>query len=314
MNKKITLYILTYNRPDYLEQCLVSLKAQTFKNFKTIILDNCSDKNLEFIISKYPELNIEYIRHEKNLGSTGNLIFAWNHPKNTEYFVLFHDDDIMHPTFLERELEILELNKDVEWVANSSINFIGEPPKFKNIQEIHSISYSKSELAIGLIKGLDLTFSSVMYRSKLGQKLNISRLVDSHSIIFDRPLLFELIREGKCALIKEPLILYRCHENQDSKTGPLNEDNLFALFMSYKDQLNSSWTNKTKKLYYSWTAFQVVDGYKRIDIKKKSPFKEYIKTAEMMGIYKDKFYILYLLGYLIYIKNRFVNLFLKVFR
>ena len=35
---------MTYNRPDYLSECLDSIEKQTFKNFNLIVSDNGSSK------------------------------------------------------------------------------------------------------------------------------------------------------------------------------------------------------------------------------------------------------------------------------
>lgn len=296
MLDKITVYILTYNRPDYLAQCLVSLRAQTFKFFKTVVLDNCSTQCLDNVISEFSDLQIEYIKHESNLGSTGNFTFAWQCAKTTDYFVVFHDDDLMHSRFLELEVGLLEANCDLVWVASDSISFKGTPPPYPLITKVQPTILAGAELALGLIRGLGLTFSSAMYRSNTSEKVDLANLIQSLSIIFDRPILFELVAGGKCALIQEPLILYRCHDKQDSKTGPVNEDNLQELFISYKKLLMNNWAPATQKIFFSWSGFQLVDGYNRLGKDKKSLFRIYLQKIKAKGIYKDRFFYYYLCG------------------
>ena len=296
MKSKITVYILTYNRPDYLIQCLATLRKQTYKRFKTVVLDNCSETNLHAVISEYADLNIEYIKHEKNLGSTGNFTFAWNLDKTTEYFVIFHDDDLMHSRLLELEVGLLEANQDLAWVASDSIPFKGTPPPYPIMNEVKSIILNGAELALGLISGVGLTFSSVMYRSNTIGIIELASLINRHSIIFDRPILFELIAGGQCSLIYEPLILYRCHSKQDSSTGPLNEDNLQELFVSFKKLLITDWTPTIQKKFYAWSNFQLVEGYKRLGKDKRSSFRIYLEKAKNKNVYNDQYFFYYLCG------------------
>jgi len=297
MSDMITVYIMTYNRPDYLTQCLESLRGQTYKRFKTVVLDNCSLQNLDAVISEYADMNIEYVKHAQNLLSTGNFAFAWQQVKTTDYFVVFHDDDLMHPRFLELELGILDANPNLVWVASDSISFKGKPPAYPNITGLQPAIFDGSELALGLIqRDMNITFSSVMYRSNTTGRVDLIGLNQSHSIVADRPILFELINEDKCALILQPLILYRSHNKQDSKTGLLNEDNLQELFVSYKKQLITNWTPVTQNIFYSWSGFHIVDGYSRLDHDKKSSFRVYLDKARSKGIYDNRIFYYYLLG------------------
>ena len=300
MIDKITVYILTYNRPDYLAQCLASLREQTYKRFKTVVLDNCSVQNLNAVITEYTDLNIEYIKHKQNLGSTGNFSYAWKQIKSTEYFVIFHDDDLMHPRFLEVEAELLETNQHLVWVASNSIAFKDKSPPWKVINEITPMVLGGAELAFGLISGLrlGLTFSSVMYRSNTIDKIDLDNLFHSHSIIFDRPILFELVTDAKCVLIPQPLILYRCHDKQDSKTGPVNLDNLQELLVSYKKLLMTNWTTVTQKKFYAWSGFTLIDAYLHTEKDKKPSLTIYLQKAKRKEIYDDFIFYYYLCGFI----------------
>ena len=40
MKYELTIFITTFERPKYLEECLINLSKQTYKKFKVIILDN----------------------------------------------------------------------------------------------------------------------------------------------------------------------------------------------------------------------------------------------------------------------------------
>lgn len=40
MNKILTVFILTYERPKFLKDCLLNLNKQTFKNFEVIIFES----------------------------------------------------------------------------------------------------------------------------------------------------------------------------------------------------------------------------------------------------------------------------------
>lgn len=68
---KISIVIIHYNTPHYLETCLEAIFAQTYKNLEVIFLDNNSpDKSgLEFVRKRYGrKKNLQIIANKDNLG------------------------------------------------------------------------------------------------------------------------------------------------------------------------------------------------------------------------------------------------------
>jgi GT2 family glycosyltransferase len=70
---KITIVVLSYNRPDLLRHALVSIAAQTEPNCEVIVVDNaspCSAK-VRDVVSGFPEVCL--IANAENLGFTGGM-------------------------------------------------------------------------------------------------------------------------------------------------------------------------------------------------------------------------------------------------
>jgi glycosyltransferase involved in cell wall biosynthesis len=297
MPKRLTIYVLTYNRPDYLAQCLDSIRAQRFKDFGILVLDNASDKDYGPVLKQYRDLDLEYVRHEQNMGSSGNFKYAWSMPTESPYMMIFHDDDLMHPNLLAEEVALLEADSGLMWVASGSTPFKGTPPPFAEFSQIEKHIFDCPGLADALIrKGDILTFSSVMYRTWGRNLINLDSLVQRCSIIGDRPLLLELAEAGRCALLYAPLVLYRNHPAQDSRTGPLNEDNVIELFVSYKSALRNNWTSQTQHLFYSCTGFALPGSFFRISPAKRSALPAFLKKAQAQGIFRFSYLSRYPIG------------------
>ena len=61
-----SIIIPVYNRESRLPKALDSLAAQTFKNFETIVVDDCSTDNSFEVATKHPLDNKKVIRNERN--------------------------------------------------------------------------------------------------------------------------------------------------------------------------------------------------------------------------------------------------------
>jgi GT2 family glycosyltransferase len=96
----LSVIIPNWNGKRFLEDCMDSLKGQTFQNFETILVDNGSiDDSVEFAEKRYGDF-IRIIRNDKNLGFTGGNNVGIQASKG-EYIVLLNNDTWVDPRWLE---------------------------------------------------------------------------------------------------------------------------------------------------------------------------------------------------------------------
>ncbi|NIR48841.1 glycosyltransferase [candidate division KSB1 bacterium] len=112
---EVTIIVPYYNHARYFEQCLSSIKAQTYPNFSVILVDDCSHELLKPAISQNDQPNIRIIRHKINRGpaaarNTGIRASA------TEIFVCVDADDMIEPTFLERLVSVIWQDDTIDCV------------------------------------------------------------------------------------------------------------------------------------------------------------------------------------------------------
>ena len=102
-NFKYTFLLPAY-KPNFLEEALVSIKEQTYTDFKVIVSDDCSPHDLKSIFEKTcgDDPRFVFRRNEKNMGGK-SLVSHWNLLVNmcdTEYFIMASDDDVYESNFL----------------------------------------------------------------------------------------------------------------------------------------------------------------------------------------------------------------------
>jgi glycosyltransferase involved in cell wall biosynthesis len=109
MIDRVAIGLPTYNRAELLELSLESLMAQTHPDLEIIVSDNASSDPrvaavMNDIVSR--DSRVRYIRQPRNLGAAENFR-AVLQASNTPYFMWASDDDIWHPDFVARCLELL---------------------------------------------------------------------------------------------------------------------------------------------------------------------------------------------------------------
>ncbi len=107
---KLTINLVVYNGEKYIPFLFSSLKAQTFKDFEIIIVDNAStDKTVEIIKSELANSNIRYqiIQNSENVGFSPGHNQAY-HAVTTPYFLLQNVDMYLLPDALEKLVTFLD--------------------------------------------------------------------------------------------------------------------------------------------------------------------------------------------------------------
>ena len=116
MSSKVTVAIPTYNRPEYLNECIQSVLDQTLQDFSIVVYDNASTEAVGEELQKFQDPRIHFFGNEENIGVAGNINRILRHSFESEYVIIFHDDDTMHPKMLELQVAFLDAHKDIQFV------------------------------------------------------------------------------------------------------------------------------------------------------------------------------------------------------
>lgn len=98
---KITFAIPFYSTPEFLDDAVRSVLAQTYEDWTLIVVDDRSPHPaIPEQLQAYGDKRIQYHLNEKNLGQGGN----WNEClklAETELVTLLHADDMLHPNYAQ---------------------------------------------------------------------------------------------------------------------------------------------------------------------------------------------------------------------
>ena len=183
-NYKISIITVTKNSESFLEECILSLDKQSYRNYEHIIIDGCSTDNTINIIKKYKN-KIAYWVSEKDEG----LYDAMNKgiiKCSGDIIGILNSDDIYYPQALRIVNEYFNLNKELDFLFGSVNKYKllhgYNPKKIKwsfGFYTSHSVGFfikKKSQLKVGLYN-LKYKYSSdydLFYRMIVHFKLKYS--------------------------------------------------------------------------------------------------------------------------------------------
>ncbi len=111
MDNLVSVIIPSFKRTDTLKEAILSVCNQTYKNFEIIVVNDCGI-DTKFIVDEIREnynVNIKYIRHEKNRGLSATRNTGIKNAKG-DYIAFLDDDDIFYQDHLETLINALKEN------------------------------------------------------------------------------------------------------------------------------------------------------------------------------------------------------------
>jgi glycosyltransferase involved in cell wall biosynthesis len=113
---KISVIIPTYQHRDTIEACLLSLFAQTFRDFEIIVVNDGSTDNTTEVLEKYKD-QIKIINQE-NLGAPAARNRGFK--ESTGEFIIFCDADVdAKPEMLEKMFAVLQSHPEASYAYSS---------------------------------------------------------------------------------------------------------------------------------------------------------------------------------------------------
>lgn len=118
---KVSIVIPNYNGERYLEECLVSLKAQTFTEFETILVDNASNDR-SIIVAREIIPDIICIELKTNTGFSA-AVNCGIRKSIGEYVVLLNNDTLLNALWLEELVSCIENHPKAFSCASKMIQY-----------------------------------------------------------------------------------------------------------------------------------------------------------------------------------------------
>ena len=248
--QRLEVFILTYNRLEYLKESLASILNQTVKNIKITVIDNASDDGTFDYLKKMQESNhnLYVIVNEKNMGSAYSYALA-SKMATEEFAMVFHDDDILHPEYLKNVLDVINKYENVNIIATASS--FAENINAKNWEKVSTKAFfckDYEDLAAYVFYKGKIAYPSVVYKTAQLKKENFD--ITPFGKINDKPRVVELCKGGGAVVFKDKHYLRsRIHAGQDSssyKTGPFDNEiiNFNLYFKNILCKPNSPLKNK----------------------------------------------------------------------
>jgi len=259
-------------------ETIESVLNQSCQDFKIIVSDNSSNDETKALLEKRAFLQkVEYRKRDREYSSLEHFNMCLSEV-TTKYFVLFHDDDVMMPDFVDAMYST---------IVNSSCAAVGTNACILNNKEkTNRLFYKEKKDSFVTVKrmvhnyclGNIAPFPGYIYNKEILRGLKFSDECEKYSDVI---WLFNVANLGRIMWLAQPHMYYRVHSSQDSQIFDFNnQKKLINKYISIVGEKNRCLNKYRRDLLY----MEMSESYKKDKVIPCSNLKMLFKMSKFLFI------------------------------
>lgn len=120
MAEQVQVIVVNWNGRAFLEECLQSLRKQTYRSFTVTVVDNGStDGSPAWVAAHYPEIRVLALKENRGFAGANNCALR---DLTAPYVALLNNDAVADPCWLESLVDALERTQEAGFTASRMLD------------------------------------------------------------------------------------------------------------------------------------------------------------------------------------------------
>ncbi|MBK1438362.1 glycosyltransferase family 2 protein [Parapedobacter sp. ISTM3] len=240
---RVSIIVPIFNSAGYLSETLDSIKAQTYKNWECICVDDGSSDSSCDILEEYAANDHRFlsVKRPNSYPKGGNACRNYGFKISTgEYIQWFDSDDIMHERMLEEKVKALDECKEINYAICRTSYFYDND---YSLQTDYDQNLDSEEIFIDFLTYRTKFFTpGPLFRKAFLEPMDLFNVtLKRHQ---EREFFFRIIlRDHRFKIIDKAYIFRRMHELQLSQVANRSSEKVklkyVATCLNYQNFLNS---------------------------------------------------------------------------
>jgi glycosyltransferase involved in cell wall biosynthesis len=213
----VSVILPTYDRPEFLQQAVASVHAQSWIDWELIISDDGSGADTASLLDRFsrePHVRVIRASHQGNPGAVRNRALR---EARGEYVAFIDSDDIWLPAKLEEQLECLRASPDCQWSYTEFIRINQDGVSVDYERNPHRILHEGWIFEQLLELRVGIALPTVMVKRALLE--TVGGFDEQQGLHEDTDLWLRLALLSPVHVLKQPLACVRRHSSNFSGTG-----------------------------------------------------------------------------------------------
>lgn len=235
----VSLIVPCYNMEKYINQCIDSILAQTYKDIQLIIVnDGSTDQSESLIMSRQSEIEstlAEFVYLKQENGGVGAACNTGFKPVDGKYLILLDCDDTLEPESIQSQKDYLDKHPDYAVVRTNGWDVYEDGRKKELFISDDSLE-EKTDIFNDLLMGYAYNWpGTYMIRMTVLDRIYPSREIYPSRGGQNLQFLLAAAYKNKTGFIKTPLMNYTIRKDSLSHFSKNPLEKQLAAMATYKD-------------------------------------------------------------------------------
>jgi glycosyltransferase involved in cell wall biosynthesis len=284
----VSINIPCYRQLAHARRCIDSIRAQSFGDFEITLVDDGGSDEYRDYAAALGDPRVRYERNPERLGAMGNMFHALNAGRG-RYSMAFHEDDLLGTHYLATAVRFPEAHPGCGFIGGELREFDTEPAADALAAPADAPAIvpfeSRADFVRGVLRGVEPMFGSMVYRRSAIAGLPVAH--DEFATLVDRPFLMAVLAKWSGAVIRDPLVWYRKHDDTNRHLA-MNGEHILRLFTAYRAAFPRPWSPEDRALFYGYTGYWLFTLYHLVPPESRPALRPFVFRAWRQGLYDPR--------------------------
>jgi glycosyltransferase involved in cell wall biosynthesis len=285
----VSINIPGYHQLDHVRRCIGCLRAQTLDNLEITLLDDGASDAYRDYVASLGDARVRYHRNPERLGAMRNMFQAILTGRG-KYSMAFHEDDLVGSHYVATAVSILERDPACGLVAGELREFVTEPSPAALAAAADRPAVvtfaSPADFLRQLFRGVEPMFGSIVYRRSALD--GVTPRHDEFATLADRPFLLQILEQWSGAIIRDPLVWYRKHDDGGVRHLAMNGEHILRLLHQYRAAFPEQLSSADRALFYGYTGYWLFTLHGLVPPAARPPLRPFVFRAWREGLYDPR--------------------------
>jgi len=206
----VSIIVPCYNHEKYIEECILSIVNQTYKNIELIVIDDGSKDNSPEILKRLQKQYGFFLEIQSNMGLSKTMNKATRNYSHGKYLAGSGSDDFLALDRIEKQVRFMEAHPEYAMVCGKAYTVDESSNVIEGFNVIDSVIDPKTSLTFeSLVESNPIPSMTVMLRRDVWLECGG---YNENTIVEDLDLWLKIAYHFKIGYMDDYFAYYRWHE------------------------------------------------------------------------------------------------------
>jgi glycosyltransferase involved in cell wall biosynthesis len=237
----VSMIVPSYNHADYIEECILSILNQTYKNIELIVIDDGSRDDSREILERLQKQYGFILEFQANQGVVKTMNRAIRIASG-KYISGSASDDFLALDKIEKQVNYLEQHPDYSMVFGKVYMVDKQSQVIEGLTIVDPVTDPDKDLQFeSLIERNCIPAASIMFTKDIWEQCGG---YNENVAIEDLDLWLKITRVSKIAYLDEYLAYYRWHGDNMTTNQVEMQKAVYEIILTWKDKMDPATYNK----------------------------------------------------------------------